>query len=196
MEVGIIICAETISSSIVLFSEGGNKAPHVFPGVAVGDADAIKVGIVNSGIWNKVVTKESDSGAVLVGNDTTAHTAVADTVGWIEHRLAKSNSGVSPASPLGSGVCLPSSRTLVAGVGHVQVGNTRVALREENGGEDSILKLSMNVDCDNFSSFLLQLVVGASCSTSLQLSCIVGEREGSVISLALSLRSSTADQQS
>ena len=75
----------------------------------------------------------------------------------------------------------------MAGVSHVQVGNARPALRETNGGEDSLLKLCANVDCDIFSSFLSQWVIHASCSISLQLSCIVGEREGSVISLALRL---------
>ena len=84
----------------------------------------------------------------------------------------------------------------MAAVSHVQVGNARVALREEKGGEDLVLDIALNVGRDIVSSFLSQLVVGTSCSISLQLSCIVGEREGSVISLALSLRSSTTDQQS
>ena len=84
-DIGIVICAGTITSSKIPFTEGGSKAPHVFPGVAVGDADTIHIGVVNSGIWFKVVTIERISLAVLVGNDTTAHAAVADTVGWIEH---------------------------------------------------------------------------------------------------------------
>ena len=63
----------------VIFVERCGKRPNVFPGVSVGETDAVHVVVVDGDGGVKLVGKECIRRGVLVSDDATANARVRDT---------------------------------------------------------------------------------------------------------------------